>query len=139
MKPTTCVFLGVLFALLIISYVAANDAIQDEKKTNGENQVANERKHDGAYGGGWGGPGGGGGYGGWGGYGGGGWGGPGGGGGWGGGGGGWGGGGGGWGRHCRWGCCGGGGGGWGGYGGGGCRCCYTAQEALAYMQNEVRP
>ncbi|KAL0453213.1 UNVERIFIED_CONTAM: hypothetical protein Slati_1299400 [Sesamum latifolium] len=71
---------------------------------------------------------GGGGGGGWGGNGGG-WGGP--GGGWGGPGGGWGGGG--WGGRCRFGCCN------RGYGGGCFRCCWSAQEALAYMQNEAKP
>ncbi|KAI3444332.1 hypothetical protein Pfo_000997 [Paulownia fortunei] len=129
MKPTAYVFLGALLALLLISFVAANEPTENEIKTDGANQVVDQKQYGGGgYGGGWGGPGGG--YGG-------GWGGPGGGGGWGGrGGGGWGGGGGGWGGGgggCRWGCCG------RNYYGGGCRCCYTAQEALAYMQTEDKP
>lgn len=87
---------------------------------------ADDAKEQDQYGGGWGGNGGyGGGWGGsGGGYGGG-------GGGWGGRGGGWGGGGGG-GRGCQWGCC--------GYNRwGGCRCCYTAQEARAYMDTLAKP
>ncbi|KAK4412851.1 hypothetical protein Salat_2932300 [Sesamum alatum] len=121
MKPTSFLFLSALLALLLISFAAAKDATQND---DGANQVANEKQ---SYGGGWGGYGGGwGGYGGgWGGYGGG-WGGP--GGGWGGPGGGWGGG---WG--CRFGCC------RRGFGGGCFRCCWSAQEALAYMQNEAKP
>ncbi|KAL9155003.1 hypothetical protein ABFS82_10G154100 [Erythranthe guttata] len=121
MKPAVFVMLGAFLAFLLISFVAANDPTTNQIKDDGANdRVVDDQKQQ--YGGGGGG-------GGWGGSGGGGWGGR--GGGWGGGGGpggGWGGPGGGWGGgNCRWGrCC-------GGNYYGGCRCCYSAQEALANM------
>ncbi|CAA2999949.1 Hypothetical predicted protein [Olea europaea subsp. europaea] len=109
MISKTFILFGLLFAGLFILSATAVDASQDDKK-----DVADNRDH---YGGGWGG----GGWGGWGGYGGGG----------GSRGGGWGGGRGGWGGRgpCKWGCC-------GYHPWAGFKCCYSPQEAIAYMKND---